>query len=448
MNASTKQSVKARSEAATMAFGYKVVAALMATLLIACLQCTPFCDACAAESKATSSATESAKTTKEKSDKNSSKSSGSSKKGSGTLTTPDKKKNSTSKDDDEEKGEEDKRDGTIASLKAAAESLHEQARTAQATYEAAQNEYTEAENALEKANTALNDAEAEYKEKSAEIVELQETLADYAVDMYKQGGAVPYLDVMLGARSYREFLTSWNMTITVTSYGSNLVTEKKRIREAIETKISTCKETVKEAEKSKDLADTNRRQANATRLALLASAAQTELEAAKLANDDDAIKEAEDAYREAQDELDDAIAKGLAGGSQLSGTGLFTHPCPNYSTISSGFGYRAFDNAVHQGIDYAAPEGTLYYAADSGTVTAATNGGGYNGGAGNWVVIDHGNGLVTKYMHSLVTFVSVGDHVERGQNIGLVGTTGNSTGPHLHFQVEAKGVAVNPTSYL
>ena len=76
------------------------------------------------------------------------------------------------------------------------------------------------------------------------------------------------------------------------------------------------------------------------------------------------------------------------------------------------------------------------------------NGGGYNGGAGNWVVIDHGNGIVTKYMHSLVTLVEPGDIVVRGQNIGLVGNTGNSFGAHLHFQVEVGGTAVNPLEYL
>jgi murein DD-endopeptidase MepM/ murein hydrolase activator NlpD len=129
------------------------------------------------------------------------------------------------------------------------------------------------------------------------------------------------------------------------------------------------------------------------------------------------------------------------------GSGFFTNPCPDASS-SSGFGYRSFDNSFHKGLDMAAPEGTPYYAADSGTVMYATNGGGYNGGAGNWIVISHGNGIVTKYMHSLVTFVSPGDQVQRGQNIGLVGNTGQSFGAHLHFQVEVDGVAVNPLNYI
>ena len=131
----------------------------------------------------------------------------------------------------------------------------------------------------------------------------------------------------------------------------------------------------------------------------------------------------------------------------VMGTGFFTNPCPT-ATSSSGFGYREFDNSFHKGLDMAAPEGTPYYAADSGTVMYATNDGGYNGGAGNWVVISHGNGIVTKYMHSSATYVRPGDFVERGQNIGAVGNTGQSFGAHLHFQVEVDGVAVNPLNYI
>ena len=130
-----------------------------------------------------------------------------------------------------------------------------------------------------------------------------------------------------------------------------------------------------------------------------------------------------------------------------SGSGYFANPCPA-ATTSSGWGWREFDQSFHKGTDMAAPEGTPYYAAESGTVIYATNDGGYNGGAGNWVVIAHGGGLVTKYMPSSAVFVSPGDYVTRGQNIGLVGNTGNSFGAHLHFQVELNGVAVCPYDYL
>ena len=117
--------------------------------------------------------------------------------------------------------------------------------------------------------------------------------------------------------------------------------------------------------------------------------------------------------------------------------------------ISSGFGYRTFDHSFHKGIDYAAPTGTPYYAAADGVVVVAS----YHPSAGNWIIISHGNGMVTKYMHSSRMLVHVGQRVHRGQNIGLVGSTGNSTGPHLHFQVDVgatnpfNGTAVNPANY-
>ena len=134
-----------------------------------------------------------------------------------------------------------------------------------------------------------------------------------------------------------------------------------------------------------------------------------------------------------------------SSGNVVSGNGYFTHPCPGYTYQSSYFGeIRVFETGGHKGHDYAAPTGTPTYAAAAGTVTIA----GYSPSAGNWVVINHGNGLTTKYMHHSALCVSAGQHVEKGQQIGYVGSTGQSTGPHLHFQVEEYGVAVNPDKYL
>lgn len=124
--------------------------------------------------------------------------------------------------------------------------------------------------------------------------------------------------------------------------------------------------------------------------------------------------------------------------------GQFSDPCPG-SYLTSSFGYRDFDHKFHKGIDLGTNGEILpVYAAESGTVVRAE----YDSLAGNWVLIDHGNGLVTKYMHFSHTFVKEGQEVTKGQQIGLTGTTGRSTGIHLHFQVEENGVAVDPTSYL
>lgn len=142
----------------------------------------------------------------------------------------------------------------------------------------------------------------------------------------------------------------------------------------------------------------------------------------------------------------DKVSK-LFSTSSITGNGQFAHPCPQ-STVSSRFGSRTDPinggEDQHNGIDFAAPTGTPTYAAADGTVITA----GYSSSAGNWVVIDHGNGLVTKYMHHSHIMVNYGDVVHKGQQIGEVGSTGNSTGPHLHFQVELNETPVNPENYL
>lgn len=190
--------------------------------------------------------------------------------------------------------------------------------------------------------------------------------------------------------------------------------------------------------------------ANAERVKKLEAAAQAAAEAArKKAEAEEAAKEAAArAAAEAEAAKNNQAASGSAGASVVSGNGTFTHPCPGYTRISSTFGYRRAPlrgaSTNHKGTDFAAPTGTPIYAAAGGTVTSAR----YSGNAGNMIVINHGNGLQTYYMHCSRIFVSAGTKVSKGQNIGAVGTTGNSTGPHLHFQVMSGGVPVNPMNYL
>ncbi len=124
--------------------------------------------------------------------------------------------------------------------------------------------------------------------------------------------------------------------------------------------------------------------------------------------------------------------------------GTFADPCPG-SHITSTFGHRDFDNKFHKGLDLGTGSQNIpTYAAEAGTVTFA----GRAGAAGNLIVIEHEDGLVTKYMHHSRMYVKIGQKVEKGQQIGLSGTTGYSTGNHLHFQVEKNGVAMNPAIYL
>jgi murein DD-endopeptidase MepM/ murein hydrolase activator NlpD len=102
----------------------------------------------------------------------------------------------------------------------------------------------------------------------------------------------------------------------------------------------------------------------------------------------------------------------------------------------------------HPGVDLLAPVGTPVWAAGGGTVVTAVSGGGYNGGYGNVIYIDHGDGKQTRYAHLSTVRVSVGQRVQQGAVIGNVGMTGNTSGPHLHFEVWVNGTKANPANYL
>jgi murein DD-endopeptidase MepM/ murein hydrolase activator NlpD len=140
--------------------------------------------------------------------------------------------------------------------------------------------------------------------------------------------------------------------------------------------------------------------------------------------------------------------KGTYGNSQLTG-GQLTNPLPGYP-VSSEFGLRPSPGGIgstnHKGMDFKAPMGTPIAAAGSGTVVKVNSQN--NNGLGLYVVIDHGNGLVTKYGHMSGITVRKGMEIAAGQNIGYVGMSGTSTGPHLHFIVEKNGVKENPRPFL
>ena len=127
--------------------------------------------------------------------------------------------------------------------------------------------------------------------------------------------------------------------------------------------------------------------------------------------------------------------------------GKYVWPCPGYSRISSGYGNRVcpfHGNEFHDGIDLAAASGTPILAFGPGTVTMS----GWNGGYGNYISIDHGGGLMSFYGHCSALYVSKGATVKAGQKIAAVGTTGSSTGTHLHFGMHKNGSPVNPQSYV
>ena len=133
-------------------------------------------------------------------------------------------------------------------------------------------------------------------------------------------------------------------------------------------------------------------------------------------------------------------AQSGAGSTGTPSAAGFIWPCDG--PVTSGFGMRW--GRMHEGIDIACGYGTPVHAAAAGTVIYAS----WLGGYGNLVVVDHGNGFATAYAHASAILVSVGQAVEQGDSVTLVGSTGHSTGPHLHFEVRVDGVAVDPLLYL
>jgi murein DD-endopeptidase MepM/ murein hydrolase activator NlpD len=151
-------------------------------------------------------------------------------------------------------------------------------------------------------------------------------------------------------------------------------------------------------------------------------------------------------YSAVQEQINAQIAAAVSRGNPVQGNGRFIWPVNG--SVTSGFGPRNHPihggTRMHNGIDISAASGTPIKAGDDGVVVMA----GSNGGYGNWTLIDHGGGLATGYAHQSSIGVSKGQHVSRGEVIGRVGSTGASTGPHLHFEVRVNGNPVDPMAWL
>lgn len=288
--------------------------------------------------------------------------------------------------------------------------------------------------------------------------------------MYENGNA-QFVEIIFEAKDLSDFLNKTEYISSISDYDRDMLKKFQEIVKSVEEQEAVLQKEQEEMEGLQDeliakqgtlealLANKTEEidglkqeiSANAEKVKQLEAAANAAAEAArKKAEAEAAAKEAaarEAAAKAAAAQNTSADPAG-AGAAVVSGNGTFTHPCPGYRRISSTFGYRTAPlkgaSTNHKGVDFAAATGTPIYAAAGGTVTSAR----YSGNAGNMIVINHGNGLQTYYMHCSRIYVSAGTKVTKGQNIGAVGTTGNSTGPHLHFQVMSGGRAVNPMNYL
>ena len=175
-----------------------------------------------------------------------------------------------------------------------------------------------------------------------------------------------------------------------------------------------------------------------------------ELERQAIAKEEAAKKAAEEAAKKSSSSSSSSSSTSKTSSTVTAtyGGGKLGWPCPSSSRITSGYGYRILFGVrdFHTGIDIGATMGSNICAAESGTVILANYG--WNGGYGNYIIINHGNGITTRYAHASKLYVTAGQTVTKGQVIAAVGTTGNSTGPHLHFEVRINGSHTNPLNYL
>lgn len=161
-----------------------------------------------------------------------------------------------------------------------------------------------------------------------------------------------------------------------------------------------------------------------------------------------AAKKAAEEKKQQEVQKNNASADSNVNTNDVYEGGVFTWPCPFSHKITSGFGYRdkptAGATSYHQGYDIGASAGAAIVAAADGVVTST----GYSSVLGNYVILSHGGGLFTIYEHCSAVLVSQGQSVSRGSTIAKVGSTGVSTGPHLHFGVQLNGKYVDPGNYL
>lgn len=269
------------------------------------------------------------------------------------------------------------------------------------------------------------------------------TYKSHLRNMEEQGMFNFYLSLIFGARSFSELISRIDMISEIMEYDKQTEENYKEARDfALELKAEY------EATKAELTAKEEELQAEIDRLQAELQEAQERINALqKSINDQKAIV---DAYANDEKNIQaqiDQMKEQLKKQNTVVAAGSYAWPCPSCYTITSNYGYRYLElygyTRLHAGTDIGAQYGAEVTAAAAGNVTIATYGGGY----GNYVMISHADGSATLYGHMSSLAVSAGQTVNQGDVIGYVGSTGNSTGPHLHFEVRINGSAVDPMQF-
>lgn len=321
---------------------------------------------------------------------------------------------------------------------------------------------------LDDVTLLLEKKESELQEISARLIQTRQDAADQYENMkirikfMYEKGTMDFVQILLGAGSFSEMLNKAEYIEELSAYDRAMLEQYEQTKtelteledelgvqqQALVVTKSQVEEKKQEieglmSEKSKQLEEYN---------------SEIKNKEAAIAEYEDMIKEQDAAIRELEKIAEEARKRqqaALAAENSVSGNsavkysgGRFSWPAPSYTRISDDYGSRIHPTLgvekFHNGIDMAAPSGSPILAAADGEVIAAD----YSATMGNYIMIDHGSGIYTIYMHSSALYVSAGNKVKKGDQIAAVGSTGRSTGPHLHFSVRVNGGYVSPWNYL
>lgn len=313
---------------------------------------------------------------------------------------------------------------------------------------------------IEQYNTLISEKEDEIEQTTEELnaaIEQQENqyqaMKERIKFMYEKGDSF-YLELLFSSEGFADMTNKADYIEALSAYDRNKLDEYVATKEMVQ----LCKE---ELEAEKEVLDEAKAavEAEEKNVSTLISEKEAQITAVSsdISNKEAAIQEYEDMIASQNAEiaaLEKAVAEEKArlaaenAQARVYNGGMFAWPCPGYTRISDEYGNRMHPilgiEKFHNGIDLAAPGGSSILAAYDGDVVAAA----YSGTMGNYIMIDHGSGLYTIYMHCSALYVSKGQSVAKGQSIAAVGSTGRSTGNHLHFSVRLNGSYVSPWNYL
>lgn len=322
-------------------------------------------------------------------------------------------------------------------------------KSALAQYNAIDKQISDTEDEIGRIETQIEQTKEDISLKQEELKAAEEEFKQYeAVFMVRaramyENSEIDYLEILFGADNFGDFLSKIEMIGQLMDYDNGIL---KKLNETKE-KIAAAKE---ELENILVRQEENATSLEARKTSLSETLAQKQAMLDAITKDVEKYKAIHEEAERAEEELIRQNRSALSySANPIKYTGgKFVWPVPASQRITSYYGYRIHPvyktKKFHSGIDIGAPYGVDILAAADGTVTLATT----NGGYGKCIIINHGSGISTLYGHNSTLLVSVGSKVTKGQVIAKAGSTGVSTGPHLHFEVRINGSTTDPLQYL